>query len=274
MPFLSKVLSFWNNLFRRRDVERDLNDELQAWVEEIADRKIQSGFDPQTAREAALLELGSMERIKDLVHEQRIGFANLRRVGITGIVAVVAFICGATASFAVLRWKGSGPVAPVAVIVPEKTGTEPLPVLEGRLVDNATGQPIPFVEIGIKEWPVRRFTYSDENGYFMFTNPPQSPYGLEAGQRYWSINEGGYANIRRYPPADSFEFLGPSQVSVKDKTGQASEGERVELHSMISSMIRGKPYPPPGKELRRFRYGSSVIELRADNLSPGKLASR
>jgi hypothetical protein len=271
MPFLSKVLSFWNNLFRQRDVERDLNDELQAWVEEIADRKIQSGFDPETAREAALLELGSMERIKDLVRDQRIGFANFRRAGVTSIVAVVAFICGAAAAGAVLRWKVSEPAARVAVIAPEKMDTAPLPVLEGRLVDSATGQPIPFVEIGIKEWPIRRFTYSDENGYFMFTNPPQSPYGLEAGERYWSVNEGGFANFRQNRPGDSFEFLGPSEVSVKDKTGQPSEGERVEFRGRTS---KGTPYPPPGKELRRFRYGSSVIELRADNLSPGKLASR
>jgi hypothetical protein len=138
-------------------------------------------------------------------------------------------------------------------------------------VDNATGQPIPFVEIGIKQFPIRRYTYTDETGHFSFTYPPEAPYGLEAGQEYWSINEGARPSIRPGPPSATFEFLGPGNVSVKNKTGQPSEGELNELSFLAPN---GTRYPPPGKKRRRFRYDSSIIELRADNLSPGKLAWR
>jgi hypothetical protein len=153
----------------------------------------------------------------------------------------------------------------------EKVAPAPLPVLEGRLVDDKTGEPIPFVEIGIKQFPVRRFTFTDENGHFSFTYPPDAAYGLESGPEYWVINEGARASTRPEPPSDSFEFLGPSNVSIKDKTGKPSEGKLEEFHGLV---FKGKHYPPPGKEIRRFRYDSSVIELRTDKLSPGKLASR
>jgi len=269
MPFLSKMLSFWNNLFRRRQVDRDLNDELQAWLEEMVERKIQAGFAPEIAREAAMLELGGIDRIKDLVREQRIGFSNLRRAGMTAVVAIVAFVSGAsTVSF--LRWKVPAPTAPL-VAVAEKFPRSPSPVLEGQLVDNATGQPIPFVEIGIREHPIRRFTYTDETGRFEFTNPPMNAYGLEAGPEYWSVSERGSISFRTSPPSVSFEVLGPGNVSVKGKDGQPLEGELEEFKGVIS---KGTPYPPPGKERRRFRYDSSIIELRADNLPPGKPASR
>lgn len=271
MPFLSKVLSFWNNLFRRRQVERDLNDELQAWVEEMADRKIQAGFAPETAREAALLELGGIDRIKDLVREQRIGFGSLRTAGVTAMVALVAFVSGASAAVGFLHWNFPAPAETSAVAIPEKAPPASLPVLKGRLVDNATGQPIPFVEIGIKQFPIRRLTHTDETGYFEFTNPPQDAYGLEAGPEFWSINEGARVSFRHSPPSTSFEFLGPSNVSVKDNNGQPLEGERNELSFMAPN---GTHYPPQGKERRRFRYDSSIIELRTDKLAPGKLAWR
>ena len=264
MPFLSKMLSFWNNLFRRRQVERDLNDELQAWLEEMVERKIQAGFAPETAREAAMLELGGIDRIKDLVREQRIGFSNLRRAGMTAVVAIAAFVSGASAvSF--LRWTVPAPTAP-SVAVPRS----PSPVLEGQLVDNATGQPIPFVEIGIREHPTRRYTYTDETRHFEFRNPPMNAYGLEAGPEYWSVSQGAHISFGTSPPSVTFGFLGTDNVSVKNKNGEPAEGESNEM----SFAPNGPHSPPTGKILRRFRYDSSVIELRANNLSPGKLAWR
>jgi hypothetical protein len=272
MPFLSKMIRFRNNLFHRRQVERDLNDELQAYVDEMTERRIQAGLTLEAARESVLLELGGIDRIKDLVRQQRIGFGNLRSVGLTAIVALVAFVSGVSAAAGVLRWKAPAPLLSTAAPIPVKAGSQHLPVLEGRLVDNATGQPIPFVEIALKQFPIRRFTYSDDTGNFFFTNPPVDPYGLEAGQQYWSVNEGGSAHFTSPDlRSEDFEFLGPSMVSVKSKNGEPSGGERVDFHSVSPA---GKSFPPPGRELRRFRYDSSVIELRAENLSPGKLASR
>jgi hypothetical protein len=117
MPFFSKMLNFCKNLVRRRQLEDDLNDELQAWVEEMAERKIQAGFAPETAREAALLELGGMDRIKEVLLEQRIGFSSIHRAGVTAIVAVIAFISGATVAVGILA--GMYPRQPSQRLLPQ-----------------------------------------------------------------------------------------------------------------------------------------------------------
>jgi DNA-binding PadR family transcriptional regulator len=69
-------------------VKDDLNDEMQAYVEGTTERKIREGLAPEAAREAALLEIGSLDRMKDLIRQQHIGFGNTRRFGITAIVAI------------------------------------------------------------------------------------------------------------------------------------------------------------------------------------------
>jgi hypothetical protein len=264
------MISFWNNLFRRRQLERDLNDELQAYVDEMAERKIQTGLVPETAREEVLLELGGIERIKDLVRQQRVGFGNLRREGLTIVVAIVAFVCGASAALGVMHWpatnmKSSNVSTHTIASVKDARSAMPLPVLEGRVVDKATGQPLPLVEIGLQEFPVRRYTFTDDTGHFVFSNPPDHAYQLEAGNQRWSLDTVSPFSAHRFP-SDFYEFYTPNPIAVKGKDGQPLKGERIVVHGVN---FNGKPYPPAGREIRRFQYSTSIVELQTEKLQPG-----
>src|SRR5690242_19572250 len=52
-------------LFRRRDVERDLDDELHDHLERQTAANIASGMSPRDAHRAALIAFGGVERVKD-----------------------------------------------------------------------------------------------------------------------------------------------------------------------------------------------------------------
>jgi putative ABC transport system permease protein len=59
------------SLFRRSEVEQDLDDELRYHVEMEIERGIQSGLDPQSARYAALRSLGSSQLRKEECRDTR-----------------------------------------------------------------------------------------------------------------------------------------------------------------------------------------------------------
>ncbi len=65
-------MSFWTNLtgglralFRKRESEREMDDELRAWLETATAERIRSGMSPGEARRSAQVEMGSMEFVKD-----------------------------------------------------------------------------------------------------------------------------------------------------------------------------------------------------------------
>jgi predicted permease len=66
-------MSVLRNVFRRRDVERDLDEELRAYIDLLTDEKITSGMSPDAARRAARLEAGGVEQIKEEVRDVRRG---------------------------------------------------------------------------------------------------------------------------------------------------------------------------------------------------------
>ncbi len=50
-----RIGSLWRNLFRRSRVERDLDDELRGYVEQLTQEKIAAGMPPAGAARAARL---------------------------------------------------------------------------------------------------------------------------------------------------------------------------------------------------------------------------
>jgi putative ABC transport system permease protein len=66
-------MSLYRNLFARREVERDLDQELRSYVDLLTEEKIRAGMSPDEARRAARAEAGSMEHIKDEVRDVRKG---------------------------------------------------------------------------------------------------------------------------------------------------------------------------------------------------------
>ena len=73
MAFFARVASLIRNLTRRKQVERELDEELRATVEMLAVEKIRAGQSPGVARRTALAELGGIEPIKEQVREVRSG---------------------------------------------------------------------------------------------------------------------------------------------------------------------------------------------------------
>jgi predicted permease len=107
MPLLPELSSLWRNLFRRDQLEQDLNEEVRAYLELLVEEKIKEGLKPEEARRAALIELGGVEQVKERVREIRIGHhleilwqdllysvRSLRRHALLSIVVIVTLTFG------------------------------------------------------------------------------------------------------------------------------------------------------------------------------------
>ena len=70
---LSRLLSLRRNLFDKPRVERDLDEELRTYLDQLIGQKVRSGTDYAAARREALVEIGGMEQIKEEVRGIRIG---------------------------------------------------------------------------------------------------------------------------------------------------------------------------------------------------------
>jgi putative ABC transport system permease protein len=111
---LSRLHSALRNLFTRPRIERELDADVRAYADLLADEKVRAGMDRSEARRAALVELGGIERVKDEVREVRTGAqlettardiryairTLVRRPGFT-VVAVIALALGIGATSAI-----------------------------------------------------------------------------------------------------------------------------------------------------------------------------
>lgn len=116
--FWSRLRSFVRRLFRRGLVERQLDDELESYIEHQIDARVADGMTPADARRQALLELGGREQVKEQVRAHRTGnwlesiVTDLRhafrihaeRPGLTGIalLTLALGIGAATTTFSML----------------------------------------------------------------------------------------------------------------------------------------------------------------------------
>src|SRR5437588_10782327 len=73
MSLSARITSLIRNLTRRHTVERDLADEVSAYVDLSTQRKMKEGLSETDARRAALVELGGTEQVKELVRDARTG---------------------------------------------------------------------------------------------------------------------------------------------------------------------------------------------------------
>jgi putative ABC transport system permease protein len=75
MRLISRAASLFRNLLRKPAVERELDEELRAALEALADRHVAAGMTRPDALRAARLELGGIEQVKEEVRDGRAGAA-------------------------------------------------------------------------------------------------------------------------------------------------------------------------------------------------------
>jgi predicted permease len=73
MSLKTRLSSLSRNLFRRRDAEQDLDEEVRAYATLLADEKMKSGMNSEQASRNARIELGGVEQVKEQVREARAG---------------------------------------------------------------------------------------------------------------------------------------------------------------------------------------------------------
>src|SRR6266545_3796912 len=74
MPLLPRLSSLWRNLFHKARKDRELAEEIDAYLEMVVEQKINEGLDPAEARRAALTEFGGREQVKEKVWEVSVGY--------------------------------------------------------------------------------------------------------------------------------------------------------------------------------------------------------
>ncbi len=73
MPAYRRIISTFRSLFRKGELERDLDEELASYLDLLTAEKIRAGMSPEQARREARVELGGVEQVKENVREKRVG---------------------------------------------------------------------------------------------------------------------------------------------------------------------------------------------------------
>jgi predicted permease len=100
------IRSVFRSWFRKRELDRDLDDELGSCLRMLVEEKVRAGMDPNDAARQARIELGGVEQVKERVRERRLGvgldtlaqdvryaFRTLRKnAGLTAVAALILAI--------------------------------------------------------------------------------------------------------------------------------------------------------------------------------------
>jgi predicted permease len=70
---ISRFRALWNHLFRRKQLDRDLDEELQAYVELLSAERVQAGVDPEQAYRDTRREVGGVQQVIQNVRDVRAG---------------------------------------------------------------------------------------------------------------------------------------------------------------------------------------------------------
>ncbi len=121
------------SLFRRRETDQDLDEELRDHVEQKTQQYIAQGQVPQEARRIALLEMGGLEKRKEecrdvrrvhwlenFVRDIRFGFRMLRKSPGVTVVVVIALALGVGANTAIFSVVNGFLLRPLPVPSPEQ----------------------------------------------------------------------------------------------------------------------------------------------------------
>ncbi len=143
MSLLVRISSLWRHLFRRPEVEKNLEEEIEAYVEMLVKARIKQGSDPAEARRAVLIEIEGIEQIKEEVRavsvgrwldtlwrDLRYGLRMLRRSPGVSLLAIMCLTVGIGATTAVFSWIEGILLRPFPAVANQNrlvalTGTDP-----------------------------------------------------------------------------------------------------------------------------------------------------
>ena len=133
MSILSYLRTALRNVSGRSGVERELDDELKAYVDLLVAEKMQAGASYEEAHRAAMLRVGGMENVKDRVRDERpgmlvenagrdlrLGLRLMRRSPGFASIAVVTIALGIGATSAIFSVINTVALKPLPYPTPER----------------------------------------------------------------------------------------------------------------------------------------------------------
>jgi predicted permease len=172
MSFVRNVASGLRSLFRKERVDRELDEELSAYVEMAADEKMKQGMSRQEAFRTVRLERGSLDCAKEIVHsggwesiletcwrDLRFAFRMLRKSAGFTAVAVLTLALGIAANTTVLSWISATLLNPIPGVAHT---SDLVTIMRGDRSDHPTP---PFSYLDLRDISERTQTFSGLLGY-------------------------------------------------------------------------------------------------------------
>lgn len=151
---INRLRAHWNNVFRRDQLNHDLDEELRAYVELVTAEKVRSGMSPDEAYRHTRREMGGVDQVRQRVRDVRPGallesLARDVRYGVRTLAKSPAFSLVVIATLAL----GIGANAAIFSVI-DAVLLEPLPYFHpGQLVFMSENEPKTGVSGAGMSWP-------------------------------------------------------------------------------------------------------------------------
>ncbi len=272
MRMVSLAKSFMRSVFRKRQMDAELDDEMRSTVELLAEQKIKEGMPPEQAARAAKIELGGVEQVKEGVRAARIGawldtFAKDLRYGLRmlakspGLTAilVITLALGIAANTIVFSVVNGFLLRPLPVPHPDEIT---------RLAANEKGAALPVYDFSHPEFLDLQkqattflgiFAFSDFMGGLSYDGTARTAFLQFVSGNFFSTLGVQAAVGRLFLPdegqtlgADPYAVLGYSYWQKRFGGDPAIAGKQV--------LIDGKPVTIIGALSKQFHGVETVIE--------------
>ena len=262
---ISRISSLLRNLFRKSAVERELDDELRAALDALADRHVAAGMTRAEALRAARMQLGGLEQVKEEVRDVRSGAqieiaVNDVRYALRTLRKSPAFTAAAVISLAL----GIGANASIFTFI-NALLLRPLPVRDpSSLVEvSATRQgkfallsfPM-FRDMAQKQAPLTGIVATAGETPERVTIPSESGGGTEVDNVRISFVSGNYFSLLGVPPAAGRVF---TEADDRDPDSAEKGGSVVVLSDGFWSRQFGRDPSVIGRTMLVGRTSATVI---------------